>query len=76
MTIDEIIEGCRIGGVFLEQRLKVIEYSTIPRAIEETRLIRACLRNRARKNEVAEIAARLGVPGVGLLPKIGVGGLH
>lgn len=71
MTIDEIIEGCRIGGVSLEQRLSAVEYSTIPMAIEETRLIRACLRNRARKNGVAEIAVRLGVPCAGL-PTIGV----
>lgn len=41
MTINEIIEGCRLGGVSLEQRLAVVEYSTIPRCQEEARLITA-----------------------------------
>lgn len=43
MTIAEIIDDCRIGGVSLEQRLAVVEGSTIPRYQEEARLILAYL---------------------------------
>lgn len=46
MTIKEIIEGCRLSGVNLEQRLAAVEYSTIPAQAEEAELIKAELRRR------------------------------
>jgi len=47
MTIKEIIEGCRLGGISLSQRLGAIEYSSIPRQQAEAALIIAELKRRA-----------------------------
>jgi hypothetical protein len=45
-TINDIIEGCRLGGISLEQRLAVVEYSTNPRQCYEAALIKAELKRR------------------------------
>lgn len=45
-TIKEIIEGCRLGGISLDQRLACIEYSTIPALQVEAALIIAELKRR------------------------------
>lgn len=39
MTINDIIDGCRLGGISLTQRLAAIEYSSIPRQQAEAALI-------------------------------------
>jgi len=46
MNIKEIIEGCRLGGISLEQRLATIEDSTIPAMRAEAALISAELARR------------------------------
>lgn len=45
-TIQDIIENCRLGGISLEQRLQVVEYSTIRRLAEEAELIKIELKRR------------------------------
>ena len=45
-TIKEIIEGCRLGGISLEQRLTAVEYSTIPAMAAEAELIKQELKRR------------------------------
>lgn len=46
MTIKEIIEGCRLGGISLEQRLAAVDFSSIPRQQQEAALIIEELRRR------------------------------
>ena len=51
---DAIIEGCRLGGISLHQRLATIEYSTIPRLQAEARLIKAELDRRTMRRPAEE----------------------
>ena len=46
MTIDDIKEGCRLGGCSLEQRLAVVSFSSIPHQQREAELIIAYLAQR------------------------------
>ncbi len=46
MTIQDIIEGCQLGGCTLEQRLAVVSFSSLPRQQEEEKLIVAELERR------------------------------
>lgn len=46
LTIAEIIEGCLLGGISLEQRLAVVDFSSIPRLQVEAELIIAELQRR------------------------------
>lgn len=39
MTIDQIIEACRLGGVTLEQWLSAVSFSSNPNQQREERLI-------------------------------------
>ena len=46
LTIAQIIEGCRLGGCSLEQRLATISFSSIPHQQIEEKLILTELKRR------------------------------